>query len=100
MLARLQTKYGQQGLQVVGIATDETNPATVRAFIKKMNFTYPVLWGHGRAVDIARRLGVNLVGLPYTIVIDRHGNVVEKHAGELDAELAHRLMQENLAGAK
>src|SRR5690242_2600837 len=42
LLVRLQAQYAAQGLQVVGIATDETNEKDVQAFLKRMVVNYPM----------------------------------------------------------
>src|SRR5690348_998372 len=45
LLVRLQAQYAAQGLQVVGIASDETSEKDVQAFLKRMVVNYPMLMG-------------------------------------------------------
>src|SRR5579859_4618112 len=45
LLVKLQAQYAAQGLQVVGIAADETSEKDVQAFLKRMVVNYPMLMG-------------------------------------------------------
>ena len=49
---RMQDKFGNQGLQFVGIAID--NPVKVREFAAKYRMNYPVLVGEMDAIELAR----------------------------------------------
>lgn len=76
-------------LTVVGIAVEELDP--VRKLASETPFSYPILVGEQDAVDLAIALGIHFVGLPYTVLIDAQGRVLEIHTGELteaDAEQA------------
>jgi thiol-disulfide isomerase/thioredoxin len=78
---KLQSKYGAQGLQFVGIAIDET--AKVQAFSDQMGMNYPVLVGDLDAVALSQATGNRLGGLPYTIILDRSGKIVGTELGGL-----------------
>ncbi len=82
LLNKLQTEH--QDLRVVGIAVEEPEP--VRQLAAEMAFSYPVLIGEQAAIDLAERLGIEFVGLPYTVLIDARGRVLEIHTGELKPE--------------
>jgi thiol-disulfide isomerase/thioredoxin len=77
----LRTQYHAQGIEFVGIAID--NSANVTQFLQQMPVNYPILIGEGAAHSLARRLGNPSGALPYTIVLDRNGNVVLSHLGRL-----------------
>ena len=96
-LVHLQAKYGGAGLQVVGIATDEPEIGPVNEYLKRMVVNYPMLMGDERVGRLVAGLGGNLVGLPYTVVLDRNGRTLKIHAGELHAEDAEQLAQQALA---
>ena len=79
--AVLRTQFRPSGVEFVGIAID--NPASVSQFLQQMPVNYPILIGEGAAHSLARRLGNPGGALPYTIVLDRDGNIVLRHLGRL-----------------
>ncbi|MCL5060635.1 MAG: TlpA family protein disulfide reductase, partial [Candidatus Thermoplasmatota archaeon] len=79
--AALRTQYRPNGVEFVGIAID--NPASVARFLQQMPVGYPILIGEGAAHGLARQLGNPSGALPYTIVLDRDGNIVLSHLGRL-----------------
>ena len=80
-LVDLQKKYGDQGLQIVGITKDDTNEATIEKFTKKMGVNYTVLVGNQHVVDLYGGVG----GLPTSFFVNRSGKVVHEIVG-LDSE--------------
>ena len=77
----LRAQYRPQGVEFVGIAID--NSANVAQFLQQMPVNYPILIGEGAAHSLARQLGNPSGALPYTIVLDRDGNMVLSHLGRL-----------------
>ena len=98
LLVKLQAQYAAQGLQVIGIATDETDEKSVQAFLKKMVVNYPMLMGTDDVGNMVAGFGGTLIGLPYTLVLDRDGKVLDIHAGELHPEDAQKLVDLALSG--
>ncbi|WP_413438233.1 TlpA family protein disulfide reductase [Sulfuriferula sp. GW1] len=92
---KLQTKYGAQGLQFVGIAIDET--AKVQAFSDQMGMNYPVLVGDLDAVALSQATGNRLGGLPYTLILDRTGKVVATELGGLSTAKLEAILKPLLA---
>ena len=84
MLIDLQDRYRDTGLTIVGVAVDETEP--VRAFVEDMPLNYPILVGEQDGMQLATALGVDMLALPVSIFVDRHGNVLRQHLGEIDRE--------------
>jgi len=85
---QLQEKYAQQGLQFVGIAIDSAK--NVRQFIKLIEINYPVLVEEQKAIRIAESLGNQSGILPFTVVVNRDGEIITRHLGEFtqqDVEL-------------
>jgi thiol-disulfide isomerase/thioredoxin len=80
-LVDLQKKYGDQGLQIVGITKDDSNEATIAKFTKKMGVNYTVLVGNQHVVDLYGGVG----GLPTSFFVNRSGKVVHEIVG-LDSE--------------
>ena len=99
LLVRLQAQYAAQGLQVIGIATDETDEKSVQAFLKRMVVNYPMLMGTDDVGNMVAGFGGTLIGLPYTLVLDRDGKVLTIHAGELHPAEAQKLVDLALHGA-
>ena len=77
----LRTQHRANGVEFVGIAIDTS--ANVAQFLQRMSVNYPILIGEGAAHNLARRLGNPSGALPYTIVLDRDGQVVLRHLGRL-----------------
>ncbi|WP_310446067.1 TlpA disulfide reductase family protein [Thiobacillus sp.] len=77
----LRAQYAAKGVEFVGIAVD--NQANVAQFMQRQAVNYPILIGEGAANNLARQLGNPSGALPYTIVLDREGNIVLKHLGRL-----------------
>jgi thiol-disulfide isomerase/thioredoxin len=88
----LRAQYQPQGVEFVGIAID--NAASVTQFLQQTPVNYPILIGEGAALGLARHLGNPNAALPYTIVLDRDGNIVLSHLGRLPrATLENALRQ-------
>jgi thiol-disulfide isomerase/thioredoxin len=77
----LRAQYRPRGVEFVGIAID--NSANVAQFLQHLPVNYPILIGEGAAHALARQLGDPSGALPYTIVLDRNGNIVLTHLGRL-----------------
>jgi peroxiredoxin len=73
----LQRQYAPQGLQVIGIAMDDSGEAVIANFAKEMAVNYPVLIGKESVGDAYG--GVEF--LPTTFFIDRQGKVVDRVFG-------------------
>ena len=73
-----QNKYGKDGLQVVGISTDDTLPK-LKPYVAAMKMNYVVLQGLDHD-DVQDAFGP-LIGIPVTLVIARNGTICSKHTG-------------------
>lgn len=78
---KLQDKYHERGLVFIGVALDEK--IKVQAFADEIGVNYPILLGEMEAVDLAKKIGNRLGGLPFTVVIDRNGRIVASEVGGL-----------------
>jgi thiol-disulfide isomerase/thioredoxin len=88
---KLQTDYAAKNVQFIGIAVDEKEK--VAAFIKDTPINYPVLMGGYSAMQLSKRAGNRLSGLPYTIVFDRTGKISTKHLGQLSSQKLEKILQ-------
>jgi thiol-disulfide isomerase/thioredoxin len=98
LLVRLQAQYAASGLQVVGIATDETSPKDVKDYLTKMVVNYPMLMGDENVDRMVAGFGGNLIGLPLSLLLDRNGHVLKVTAGALDPKDADAMVRAALAG--
>ena len=98
LLVRLQAQYAASGLQVVGIATDETSTKDVKDYLSKMVVNYPMLMGDENVDRMVAGFGGNLIGLPYSLLLDKDGRVLKLTAGELDPKDADAMVRAALAG--
>lgn len=86
-LEDIQKQYAGQGLQVIGIDTDELDPddparlftekREIGDFVKKMNMNYPVLLG----ADATENSYGGVDGLPTTFFINSSGTIVASTVG-------------------
>ena len=80
----LQSDLAEKGLQIVGIAID--TPEAVRDFVDPMGINYPILLGEQEGIALSQAYGNRLGALPYTIIVDRNGNIVSRHRTEMTYE--------------
>ena len=80
-----QTRYGPQGLQVIGVSMDDEQDP-VRALTAKRGVNYPIVMGDAQ---LGRTYG-GVMGLPATFLIDRRGRVVAHYKGETDLAVMER----------
>jgi len=84
LLVEIQDEYAEQGVQVLGIAIDETE--AVVDFATDFAFNYPVLIGQEDAMDLGHRFLNGFIGLPFTAFTDRSGRIIRVHSGEIHRE--------------
>ena len=76
-LEAAQTRYGDQGLAVIGVNIAET-AALARAFVDEVGVTFPIVLDE----DVSMAASFRVSGLPVSILIDRHGIIVYRHYGQ------------------
>ena len=70
-----------------GLAVD--GPTPVREFLTKLPVAFPIGLAGFTGVDLARSLGNERGGLPFSVIFDRRGAAVFRKLGTLEnAELA------------
>jgi thiol-disulfide isomerase/thioredoxin len=82
-LIRAQQAHDPGQLQVVGIAID--TPDAVEHFLIDHPVNYPILIGNADSIDMSRRLGNRMHGIPFTVIFDRHGRRIFSQVGEVTA---------------
>jgi thiol-disulfide isomerase/thioredoxin len=93
-LNRLQAKYRDQGLVIVGVSVDEGGANDVLAFREWQPLDYTVALGDGQAVSAFGGIDA----LPTSFLLDRDGKIRAKHVGytseeQLEAEIARLLAE-------
>ena len=80
LFVEIQKDYAAIGLQVIGIAVDEHE--AIQKFVEENYINYPILEGSD-VINISKSFGNRLGALPFTAVVDRSGNIVVRHVGDL-----------------
>ncbi|MCK9396496.1 MAG: TlpA family protein disulfide reductase [Methylobacter sp.] len=80
----LQAQYADKGLQFIGIALEDREPVAEYAAATKIN--YPILLGGDNGIALAQQLGNSIGAVPYTIIVDRQGQIIDRHPGELSKQ--------------
>ena len=73
----LQKQYGSQGLQIIGVAMDDSGKDAIDKFAHQMGVNYVILQGKEAVGDAYG----GVLGLPTTFFIDRNGKIIDSSAG-------------------
>ncbi len=89
-LINAQKRYQARGLQIVGVAIDDTD--SVMRFAQDMRINYPLLIAQEAGLELMSRYGNRRGLLPFTVIIDPDGTVLaRKLGGYSKRELAEAL---------
>lgn len=91
-LVELQQKYGDRGLQVIGISMDDSSDP-VPGFYQQFHMNYPVVMGTAKTGEDYG----GVLGLPIAFVIGRDGLIRDKHIGATPAAVFEKDVQQLLA---
>lgn len=78
----LQQKYGNQGLQIIGVSMDDSADP-VRPFAQKFQMNYPIVMGSARIGELYG----GVLGLPIAFLIGSDGHIYFKHVGATDVNV-------------
>ncbi len=84
----MQQKYGDRGLQIIGVSMDDTSDP-VHSFYQQFHMNYPVVMG---TPDTGSAYG-GVLGLPIAFLLDREGHIFSKHVGATDPAVFEREIQ-------
>ncbi len=73
-----------RGWQVVGLAVD--SPTPVREFLKRVPVSFPIGLAGMEGSELSRALGNPNGSLPFTVVLNRKGDVVVQKLGSIEAD--------------
>ena len=80
----LQQQYADKGLQFIGIAIDDQE--SVEKYLASININYPMLIGDLTGIALAHQLGNNIDAVPFTLVVNRQGQIIDRHPGDFSKE--------------
>jgi thiol-disulfide isomerase/thioredoxin len=80
----LQEQYASKGLQFIGIAVDDQEP--VEEYLATTKINYPILIGGITGIALAHQLGNSIDAVPFTLVINRQGQIIHRQPGEFSRE--------------
>ena len=86
-MQRFLDTWGDQGLEVLAISTDQPDSLSqVRSIVRRNNWTMQILLDpEGSVTQLLNPRGNN----PFTIIIDRNGRIVETHEGFSTGDEVH-----------
>lgn len=86
----LQARYGDKGLQFIGIAVDDAR--AVKRFMEIIPIDYPVLVGDDDAIPIAKAYGNREGILPFTVFVRRDGTIASIAKGGLTEDITEQTL--------
>ena len=87
-----QRKFGVHGLQIVGLGLDD--PRKLKNVQRTLQINYPILYAEEKESRQILNAWGNKTGLiPYSVIFDREGRVVQAHRGIIDDQLFDRLVK-------
>ena len=85
LLSATRKQWQGKGVEVIGVAVDGVDD--VRSFVADTPVGFPVLVAQQQGQALMRSNGNAFASLPFTLLLDAHGRVLQRHAGTLDARL-------------
>lgn len=89
-LVEIQNQYGERGVAIIGVAVEEKT--RIPEFVRDNKINYLVLLGREQGIELLQALGNRSAGLPYTVVIDRQGDIVFVKRGALTRERLEQVL--------
>ena len=83
-------KYKYEGMEILGVSLDRQGPDVIKPFAEKMKITYPLAMANNEIMQ-AYQPGQYI---PATIIIDREGNIQNKHVGYMDKTQVEKMFLE------
>ena len=80
-----QKKWAPKGVQFIGVAID--NRLAVREFAQNFKINYPLLLAEEQGMDLMLNQGNSSGALPFTLVVDAQGRVLQRYAGKVHPEM-------------
>ena len=81
LLVAAKQKSPTSRIELVGIGIDSVDK--IREFARMYKMNYPQLVGDAKTIALLRGLGNRGGGLPYNLLLDAHGAILQRHLGPL-----------------
>lgn len=81
MLDAFYRQNTAKGWQVLGLAIDQ--PSSVRKFLEHTKVTFPIGLAGFAGTELTKTLGNLAGGLPFSVLFDREGRIVQRKIGKL-----------------
>ena len=89
-LSTMQSRYGKQGLAVIGMSVDENGPQGVKKFAQQLNVKFTLAMANDEILDAYGPIR----SIPTTFFIARNGNIVRRVVGYIDGETMEDYVRE------
>ena len=93
-LQQVQAEYANRGVTVVGLAIDSAG--AVKRFRDELKLELPLLVAGASGSELVRQLGNPSGALPYTVLIDQRGHIVQSKLGQIRAAELRAWLDEQL----
>ena len=91
-------KLHASGVEFIGIAFDQA--VKVAEFVRFVRISYPVLLADSAALGVVKAIGNPSGGLPFTVVLDRKGEIVHRNLGLVTRKKIEDQVTSVLAGGR
>ncbi len=97
-LIEAQEQYRERDVAFLGIAVED-NRELVQEFARAYNINYPLVAGREQGIALMQRLGNQAAGLPFTLVLDAQGRIVDTRRGPMSAARLEQALQAAFASS-
>lgn len=98
-LVAAQKQYHERGVIFLGIAVED-NRELVQEFARSYNINYPLVSGKEQGIALLQKLGNQIAGLPFTLVLDAQGRIITSRRGQMSASRLEQALQAALASTE
>lgn len=88
---KLQNEYGERGVQFIGIAIEDRE--AVVDYLKRVAVNYPLMIAGDAGSNLARQLGNIINAVPFTVVVNRQGQIVHRQPGEFSRQQFQQIVE-------
>ncbi|MGE5161560.1 MAG: TlpA family protein disulfide reductase [Betaproteobacteria bacterium] len=96
-LQRVHDEYMKRGVSVVGLGID--SPSSLRRFRDEHGLSLPLFAAGAGGSELGRALGNPSGALPYTILVDRKGRIVQSRLGQVRPDELRRWLDAQIRGS-
>jgi len=86
--------HQEDGFTIIGIAID--NPSRSQPFLDSMDISYPILYAENTGMQLLEKTGNGQGLLPYSLLLDKDGNVLDQVLGKIDEAQIQAWLTEHL----